>query len=149
MSAFEKTFQELNYRHPDKIYGELVEDRGAEITFSIFGQEALLELKKRWNKENPNVRTKMEKVLQKHLPDMEVKIAGLTSIDVARKGVDKAYGIRQMEKYLDISPGDVLFVGDAFSYESNDNAALKTGVLCFEVKSIEDTKNLVRYLLSK
>ena len=147
--AFEKTFQELNYRHPEKIYGELIENRGAEIVFSIFGQEAPLELKKRWNKENPGVRAKMEEVLQKHLPDMEVKVAGLTSIDVTRKGVDKGYGLKQMEKYLNVPLEDMLFVGDDFAYEGNDEAALKTGVLCFEVKSVEDTKSLIKSLLSK
>ena len=39
LESFEKTFQELNYTHPEKIYGEIVEDRGTQITFSALGQE--------------------------------------------------------------------------------------------------------------
>ena len=147
MLAFGKTFQELNYKHPEKIYGELIEDRGAEIVFSIFGQEAPFELKEEWNKKNSKVRTKMEEVLQKHLPDMEVKVAGLTSIDVTRRGIDKSYGIKQMEQYLNISFEDILFVGDDFAHEGNDEAVLRTGVLCFEVKTPEDTKKLIEYLV--
>lgn len=149
LSAFEKTFKDLDYKHPEKIYGELIEDRGSQVTFSVFGQEAPLELKEKWNKSHSEIRLRMEETLQKHLPDMEVKIAGLTSIDVTPKGVDKAYGLKQMEKYLNISLGDMLFVGDDFSKEGNDGAALKSGVLCFEVKSINDTKNLIKYLLLK
>ena len=80
---------------------------------------------------------------------MEVKIAGLTSIDVTRRGIDKGSGLKQMEKYLNIPLGDMFFVGDDFAQEGNDEPTLKTGVLCFEVKTIEDTKNLVRHLLSK
>lgn len=147
LSAFEKTFQELGYRHPEKTYGELIEDRGTQITFSALGSSAPLEIKEKWNKGNPNLRSKMEKVLQKHLPDMEAKVAGLTSIDVTRKGVDKGYGIRQISRYLNVPIKEMLFVGDAFSHESNDEAALKTGVLCFQVKGTEDTKKLIRYLL--
>ena len=147
-SAFEKTFKKLNYKHPEKIYGELIEDRGGEIAFSALGQEAPLEVKEKWNKENPEIRVKMEEILQKYLPEMEAKVAGLTSIDVTRKGVDKAYGIRQIEKYLNIPISDMLFIGDAFFHEGNDEAALETGVLCFEVKGVEETKELIRYLLS-
>ena len=146
-SAFEKVFSELGYKHPEKVYGELVEDRGGEITFSALGQDAPLELKKKWHKENPDTRSKMEELLQKHLPDMEVKVAGLTSLDVTHKGVDKGYGLKQIEKYLNISLEDMLFVGDAFFHEGNDEAALTTGVLCFEVSGPEETKKLIGHLL--
>ncbi|MDO8495862.1 MAG: HAD-IIB family hydrolase [bacterium] len=147
LSAFDKVFAELNYKHPDKIYGQLIEDRGGEITFSVFGQEAPIEIKEKWNKENPDVRSKMESILQNNLPDMEVKVAGLTSIDVTRRGIDKGYGVKQIREYLDIPFEDMLFVGDAFFYEGNDEAVLGTGILCLEVKTIEDTKKLIRHLL--
>ena len=147
LSAFERTFEELGYEHPEKTYGELIEDRGMQMTFSALGNEAPLELKKKWNRDNPELRPKMETVLQNLLPDMEAKVAGLTSIDVTRKGVDKDYGIRQISRYLNVPIKEMLFVGDAFSPESNDEAALKTGVLCFEVKGVGDTKELIRYIL--
>ena len=142
-------FQKLDYKHPEKIYGELIEDRESYVVFSIFGQEAPLELKEMWNKVHNEIRVKMEKALQKLLPEMEVKIAGLTSIDVTRKGIDKAYGLRQMEKYLNVPVTDMLFVGDDFVREGNDEATLETGALCFRVKNVEGTKQLIRYLLSK
>jgi len=147
LSAFEKTFAELNYKHPEKVYGELIEDRGGEMAFSALGQDAPLELKQKWKEENPDIRSKMEEVLQGCLPDMEVKITGLTSIDITRKGIDKGYGIKQIEKSLNISLEDILFVGDAFFHEGNDEAALNAGVLCFEVKGPEDTKKLIEYLV--
>lgn len=147
LSAFEKTFAELNYKHPEKVYGELIEDRGGEMAFSALGQDAPLELKQKWKEENPDIRSKMEAALQGRLPDMEVKITGLTSIDITRKGIDKGYGIKQIEKSLNISLEDILFVGDAFFHEGNDEAALNTGILCFEVSGPEDTKKLIEYLI--
>jgi phosphomannomutase len=145
LSAFERTFRELNYDHPSETYGELIEDRGSQITFSALGQEAPLELKKKWNRENPDTRLKIEELLQKYLPDMEVKIAGLTSIDVTRQGKD--YGLKQMRDILHVPFEEMLFVGDAFYHEGNDEAVLKAGVLCFEVKGPEDTKVLIEHLL--
>ena len=117
------------------------------MAFSALGQDAPLELKQKWKEENPDIRSKMEEALQSHLPDMEVKVTGLSSIDVTRKGIDKGYGLKQIEKHLNIPLEDMLFVGDAFFHEGNDEAALNTGVLCFEVKGPEDTKKLIEYLV--
>lgn len=146
--VFDRAFTKLNYTLPEKIYGEAIEDRGTQITFSALGQEAPLDLKQKWHKENPGIRSKMEEILQKNLPDMEVKVTGLTSIDVTRKGIDKAYGIGQISRQLNVAIEDILFVGDAFFHEGNDEAGLRSGVLCFGVGSVDDTKKLIKHLLN-
>ena len=46
----------------------------------------------------------MQKAAQKELPDLSVNIGGSTSIDVTRKGVDKAYGIEKLVEHSGISP---------------------------------------------
>lgn len=147
MSALEKTFAELNYKHPEKIYGELVDDRGTEMTFSALGQEAPLDLKKKWRDENHDLKIQIVKTLRKYLPKMEVSAAGYTSIDITREGIDKEFGIERMQEYLNIPIHDMLFVGDALFEDGNDSAALRTGVACFAVKTVEDTKKLIRHLL--
>jgi len=147
LESFEKTFQELNYTHPEKIYGEIVEDRGTQITFSALGQDAPVQEKGDWNKEHNAERLKILEVLQRFLPDLEVRAGGLTSIDVTRKGIDKEYGIRQIKKHLGIDFSEMLFVGDAFFPGGNDLVVLRTDVLCFEVQGPEDTKQLIRSLL--
>lgn len=145
--AFEKTFQELGYKHPDETFGELIEDRGTQITFSALGQEAPLNLKEKWKAEHSDIKMKIAETLRKYLPDMDVGSAGYTSIDVTRKGIDKGYGLRQIKEYLGVPFEDMLFVGDALFPGGNDEAALNTGVLCFEVKDIEETKKLIKYLI--
>ncbi len=155
MQAFEKAFKEINYVRPDKTYGEIIEDRGSQITFSALGQDVVaelgekgIELKKKWRDENQDLKLKLAKTLQKYLPEFEVRAAGYTSIDITRKGIDKEYGIKQIQKHLGIPVQDMLFVGDALFPGGNDSAVLRTGVLCFEVKEVEETKKLIRYLLS-
>ena len=48
-----------------------------------------------------------------YLPEFEVRLGGLTSIDVTKKGIDKAYGIRQVKKRLSVPIKEMAYVGDA------------------------------------
>ena len=146
--AFEMTFRDTSYIHPIKIYGEIIEDRGSQVTFSALGQQAPLEEKEKWVEENKDIRFKIVEKLEDYLPDMEAEVAGLTSIDVTKKGVDKKFGIEQIIKYLGVTTEDVLFFGDALEPDGNDYPALEAGVVCFRVNSIEDTKEAIEYILS-
>jgi len=146
--AFKKVFAELNYTHPEKIYGELIEDRDSQITFSALGQLAPLDLKNEWKEENEGIKIKIAEALRKLLPDMEVRVAGTTSIDVTAKGIDKEYGIHQIKERLGIPLEKMFFVGDALFPGGNDYAALNTGIPCFLVQGIEDTKKIIRHILS-
>lgn len=146
--AFDQAFTKLNYILPEKIYGQVIEDRGSQITFSALGQEAPLELKNKWKEENNDTKLKIVEMLQKLLPNMNVTATGLTSIDVNRKGMDKEYGIKQIKEQLGVAIEDMIFVGDAFSLEANDLPALKSGILCFGINNVEDTKKLIRHLIS-
>lgn len=145
--AFEKLFDELNY-HPDDTYWKVVEDRGSEITFSALGQNAPLDIKTAWKKDHDELRLKMVKILQGYLPEMEVRVAGLTSIDITLKGIDKEYGLNKIKEYLNISFEEMVFIGDAIFKDGNDYAALRTGVLSYKVNGVEDTKKIIRHLLS-
>ena len=148
LDAFKKTFADINYIQPEKIYGELIEDRGTQMTFSALGQKAPLALKEKWKREHADTKLKIAEILRNYLPDMEVGVAGWTSIDVTHKGVDKEYGVKQIKENLGIDFEDMLFVGDALFPGGNDSAVLRTSVLCFEVKSVEDTKQLIMELIS-
>jgi len=148
ITAFERVFKEVGYEHPKKTYGPPpLEDRSTQITFSALGQKAPIPLKEEWNKKYDKLRLRMASMLQKKLKGFKVRVGGLTSIDVTEKGIDKAYGIRQIEKQLHIPRKDMLFVGDAIFPGGNDYAAVKTGVDYVKVKNPEDTKKLVRFLV--
>lgn len=146
--AFKKTFADLNYLSPKRIYGELIENRGTQVTLSFLGQKAPISIKDEWSKKHSGFKLKVAKAVQKYLPGLEVRAAGYTSIDITRKGIDKEYGLKQIKKYLGVSFPDMLFVGDALFRGGNDEAARRTGVLCFSVKNPEETKKLIRHLLA-
>ena len=155
--SFKEVFKEAHYVPPQKTYGPVTEDRGTQVTFSALGQEivAILgkkkggALKERWKKQHTDVKLTMAKLLARRLPGLEVHAAGSTSIDVTRKGIDKAYGVRQIEKYLHIPVKKMVFIGDALFPGGNDYAAKKSGIRCIPVRDPEDTKKIIRKLIFK
>ncbi len=135
--ALRETLAAIDYVPPKKIYGVVLEDRATQMSFSPLGQDVVTELgtkgirmKEEWKKKNDPLRFKIARLLAKRLPKLEVRVGGLTTIDITRKGIDKAYGVRQIKKILNIPIRDMVFIGDALYPGGNDNAARKTGVDC-------------------
>jgi phosphomannomutase len=147
MEAYEKVFKEIDYKNPAKIYGEIIEDRKTQITYSALGQKAPVEEKEQWNKKSDR-RREIKSALEQYLPEFEVRIGGLTSIDITKKDIDKAYAIEQIIKQCDTTKDGIVFVGDAFYEGGNDYAVIKTGVDTIAVNGPEDTKNLIRDIIS-
>jgi phosphomannomutase len=148
--AFQVVFKNVGYIHPKKVYGKIIEDRGTQITFSALGQHAPLAVKKRAkrSKSHEVLRRRIASELQKLLPDFDIRLGGLTSIDVTRKGIDKAYGLRQIKKYLRVPIKKMVFIGDDLSPGGNDYAVRNTGVDCVAVRGPKDTKRVIREIIS-
>ncbi len=142
IQALNFALQKINFEKSEKTFGQIIEDRGSQITFSALGQNAPWELKNDWDKSR-KIREEIVAIMQSKLPNFEYRIGGATSIDITRLGVNKGYGIRRLEQYLNISPEDILFVGDALYYGGNDYPAKAAGTDCIQVEGPEDTKRLV------
>lgn len=127
----------------DKTWGEQIEDRGSQITFSALGQQAPLEPKKAWDPKFAK-RKKIKAILDKMIPGFQVQLGGATSIDITKPGIDKAYGIHKLHDILQIGINGMLFVGDALFKGGNDYPASTTGVDCIQVRDPEDTKVLIK-----
>jgi phosphomannomutase len=148
-SAFKKTFQILNYSPPTETYGEIIEDRETQVTFSGLGQKAPLEPKLAWDPTREK-RIKIKTELDKHLLDhFDARVAGSTTIDVTKKGIDKAYGVEKLKEHLGLDIKDMLFIGDALFKGGNDYPVKKTGIDCIQVNDKEDTKQVLKKLLSE
>lgn len=146
LRAFNNIFQESNLEHPDKIYGELVEDRGGQLNFSALGQDAPPELKEKWDPDTKK-RQRMVEVLEKILPDFSIRIGGTTSIEITPAGVDKAYGLRRLMGSTGLSREDILYIGDKLSVGGNDAPVLTLGIKVKEVDSPSATVTVIKKLL--
>lgn len=126
-------------------YGEQIEDRGGQITFSALGQAAPLDLKTAWDPDF-NKRKSIVSALEKYLPEFEISMGGKTSVDITRKGVDKNYAIKKIEKHLNVSSEDILYVGDAIFPGGNDYSAIKEGEDYVKVDDTDDTLKVINML---
>jgi phosphomannomutase len=140
-SALKKAI-ELSDVSAKKVWGELIEDRGSQITFSAVGQQAPLEEKKKWDPDFSK-RRRMKAILDKLLPGFSVRLGGTTSVDVTKPGIDKAYGIGKLRDMLGIAISEMLFIGDALFPGGNDYPAKAAGVLCIQVRDPDETKRVV------
>src|ERR1022692_3785588 len=103
----------------EKLWGEQIEDRGSQITFSALGQQAPLEEKDKWDPDYTK-RKKIKAILDTFIPEFSVRIGGSTSIDITKPGIDKAYGIGKLRDLLGISLQEMIYIGDALFVGGND-----------------------------
>ena len=144
--ALEEAVRETGFQ-PKQTWGELIEDRGSQITYSALGQEAPLEAKKTWDPDFSK-RHKIKELLDRTLSDFSVRLGGSTSIDVTLPGIDKAYGIRKLRDVLKIPITEMLFVGDAIFPGGNDYPARETGADCVQVRDVEETKRVIETIVA-
>lgn len=132
---------------PAKTWGEVVEDRGSQITFSALGQDAPLAEKKAWDPDFSK-RKQMQGILSKSLPNFSVRLGGTTSIDVTRLGIDKAYGISKLTEILGIEKEEMIFIGDAIFPGGNDYAVKEAGVDSIEVRDSTESKRVIEAIIA-
>jgi len=132
---------------PKKTWGDIIEDRGSQITFSGLGQKAPLEEKQKWDPDFSK-RKSIKAVLDKLIPEFSVRLGGATSIDVTKHGIDKAYGIRKLRDVLGIAIKEMIFIGDAVFPGGNDYPAKEAGALSIEVKDSHETKRVIEAIIA-
>jgi HAD superfamily hydrolase (TIGR01484 family) len=142
VSSLKKAVAEAGFRVA-KVWGEVIEDRGSQITFSALGQQAPLEEKKKWDSDFAK-RKKIKAILDPLIPGFSVRMGGATSIDVTKPGIDKAYGIRKLRDVLGISLKEMIFIGDALFTGGNDYPAEQAGVVSICVRGPHETKRVIQ-----
>lgn len=123
---------------PERTWGERVEDRGSQITFSALGQQAPLEAKEKWDPDFAK-RKVIQADLRRRLPGLSINMGGATSIDITREGVDKAYGLKKLRDASGIALDDMMFVGDAIFPGGNDYPAKELGLDTVRVRDPHET----------
>lgn len=144
--AIEKAVAASGFQ-PQQSWGQRVEDRGTQITYSALGQQAPLSEKERWDPDFEK-RQKIKALLDPMLPQFSIRLGGTTSIDVTRAGIDKGYAIRKLRDVLGVAIERMLFIGDAIFPGGNDYAAFQAGAPSIKVRDPEETKRVVETILA-
>lgn len=129
-----------------KTWGETIEDRGSQVTYSALGQKAPLDEKKTWDPDFAK-RNEIKQRLDKMIPEFAVNLGGATSIDVTKKGIDKKYGMHKLRDILGIAITDMIFIGDAIFPGGNDYPAKQSGVFSVCVSDPNETKRVIEGII--
>lgn len=129
-----------------KIWGDRIEDRGTQITFSGLGQQAPLDAKKAWDPDFAK-RRKLQAILRGMLPDLSINVGGSTSVDITRQGIDKAYAVRRLIEQSGVAGKAILFLGDAIYPGGNDDPVRAAGYDTIAVRDVQETMSVVRGII--
>ena len=146
ISSLKKAIGEDGFK-VEKVWGETIEDRGSQITFSALGQQAPLEEKVKWDPDFTK-RRKIKTILDNLIPTFTVRLGGATSIDVTKPGIDKAYGIGKLRDTLGIAIQEMIFIGDALFPGGNDYPAEEAGVVSIRVKNPTESKRVIETIIA-
>jgi len=137
LEAFDTSLEATGFK-PEKTWGERIEDRGSQITFSALGQQAPIIEKKQWDPDFAK-RKVIQADLRTRLPELSINMGGATSIDITRKGVDKAYGLKRLRDASEVPLEQMMFIGDAIFPGGNDYPAKELGLKTVQVKDPDGT----------
>jgi phosphomannomutase len=144
--AWERALSHSDIVLPNPSYGPVMEDRGPQISFSACGQQAPIAVKSVWDPDGAK-RTVLREIMLPLLPEFTISLGGMSTIDITKKGIDKAYAIEKIIDYLKVSKNDIMFVGDKLEPGGNDYPAKRAGVECVAVSDPQETAELIKKLI--
>ncbi|HEU4914177.1 MAG TPA: HAD-IIB family hydrolase [Candidatus Saccharimonadales bacterium] len=153
IESLKKGVEELGYVEKE-VYGETIEDRGSQITWSALGQDIVDHLgsvegvkrKEAWDPDNAK-KNKLRGLVAEMIPEFEVRVGGITSVDITKPGIDKAYGMRKLMDMLEIGKDEILFVGDRIQPGGNDYPVKVFGIDTLEISKWEETALAVEAII--
>lgn len=130
----------------DRLWGERIEDRGSQITYSGLGQQAPSPEKADWDPDRQK-RSRIKEILDRNIANVAVRIGGSTSIDITKPGIDKSFGMRKLVDFTGFKIEEMLFIGDALYPGGNDAPVRDAGVATIAVRDIGETRLVIETLL--
>lgn len=130
----------------EKTWGEQIEDRGSQITFSALGQEAPVHEKEKWDPTKEK-KVKLRDFVANLIPGFEVRAGGSTSIDITKLGIDKAYGMKKLMSHINANIDDILFIGDMLEPGGNDYPVKELGIDSISVRDWQETVKVIQTIL--
>jgi len=149
IDSLERRARELGFWEPDDaVWGDRIEDRESQITFSALGQQAPAAAKRLWDPTGDK-RLALRAAVADDLPELSVRAGGSTSIDITEAGIDKAFGLTRLTQATGIPAAAMLFFGDRLDEGGNDYPVTRIGMPVRPVTGPEDTLRQVRALTAE
>lgn len=138
-SAIESALTSTHYPTPPRVWGEQVQDHETQITFRALGTDSPLSDRQEWARQHEPERLQLQKAIANLLPQYMVATGGMVSIDITKKDINKAYGVRYLHETTGIPIAEMLFIGDGLGLGGNDGVVIETGIPTYPVSSPTET----------
>ncbi|MBP9749566.1 MAG: HAD-IIB family hydrolase [Candidatus Pacebacteria bacterium] len=102
---------------------DLVEYRGSQVSYSVYGHHAPVDEKERFDPDQ-NKRKAMLAAVPLVSETVEVKIAGTCTLDYFRKGKNKGYNVARLIEHEDWKTDECIYFGDAVYPGGNDETVI-------------------------
>lgn len=145
--ALDDAARDLPLVHDAPAYGSRIADREAQVAYTVVGLDAPQDVKMAWDPDASKRRIIVD-YLRRKLPAYDIRTGGASTIDITKKGMNKAYGVRWLSEKLHIRPEEMLYVGDALYEGGNDAVVIETGVMTRAVTGPAETEKVINELLS-
>ncbi|HSX16796.1 MAG TPA: HAD-IIB family hydrolase [Patescibacteria group bacterium] len=152
IEALLRTVKDLGYIEKET-WGDIIEDRGSQITWSALGQDIVDHLgaegvrrKEEWDADNAK-KNAVRNAAAELLPEFEVRVGGVTSVDITKPGIDKAYGMKKLMAMLEIGKEEVFFIGDRIKPGGNDYPVKEFGIDTLEISYWDETALAVEAMI--
>ncbi len=135
--------QQLKEIAPHEVYNDddLVEHRGAQISYSLIGHHAELAYKKKCDPDQMHRKGMLARIPFDR-SNLEVRIGGTTCLDYFEKGKNKGFNVRRLIERMAWNADDAIYFGDALYAGGNDETVI--GVIdTVSVKNHRDTYDLL------
>ena len=136
-----------NFDIPKEHYGEYIDDRITEVSFSALGRNAPLDKKESWDPDHSK-RQKIKEEIERRCNHVSAIIGGTTTIDILPKGFNKAIGLGIFMEKFQLEKKDVVFVGDALFPGGNDYSVFEAGIETIKVNGPDETAGIIQQWIS-
>lgn len=136
ISEIEEHIARLPRSWPVPDENDLLENRGSQISLSIYGHHAPVSEKERFDPDQAKRRAMLHAV-PLYSDTVEVKIAGTTCLDYFRKGRNKGYNVARLIEHEGWNKDDCIYFGDAIYPGGNDETVY--GVI--ETQGVKDPQD--------
>lgn len=145
-AAIEEAVRETRVLEGLPRFGEQLVQKKAMVAFAALGMQVPPDLKYSWDPGNAK-RAKLREAIAAKLSQFDVVMGGATSVDVTKKGINKAGGVRWLAEHLRISPQEMFYVGDALFPGGNDYVVVQTGITTRATSSPAETLKIIDEVL--
>lgn len=133
---------------PERPRGEVIEDRGSQVSFAALGMNATATQKYYWAEQHERNRSDLCRKVARMLPEYDVKLSGMTSLDVRPQLQRRNRTLLRSLNQLGLLDRPLVYVGGVKSSDALRGVFRHRNVQIITVEGAQDTRYVLDGVLA-